>query len=176
MSTVRPAVHALVVLLLLAACARSAAAADAPGASASPSMAVGAVKAAEPVPVLLPANPQLGVPAPAAVTPSAMPRRPLTPLMADIRVVMDRESEQLAGLEAERAKAPDAQAALEVQRRIEKLKQQTEIDLLRVQAVHARRAGKTALAQRIDAAIVELTQPRPRFEPVDRPAPADAAR
>lgn len=176
MPNVRPAVHVLALLLALAPIARCAAAADAPGAPASQGMATGPVRAAEPVLVMLPANPQLGTPIPAVASPATPPRRPLSPLMADLRAVLDREGEQLAALEAERGKAADAQAALDVQRRIEKLKQQTEVDLLRVQAVHARRAGRIAVAERIDAAIVELTQPRPRVEPANRPAPTGAER
>ncbi len=95
-----------------------------------------------------------------------------TPLLADLFDVLDREDAQVAALQAELARIADPMAALAVQRRIEKVKQDSEVELLRVQATHARAAGKSALAAQLDAAIAEMTAPRAVSEPVERPAPS----
>ncbi len=114
------------------------------------------------------------LPLPAGV---ARPRPAATPLLADLFDVLDRQEAAVATLQTELARTADPMAALAVQRRIEKVKQDAEVELLRVQATHARAAGKAALAAQLDAAIAELTAPRAVSEPVERPAPArDEAR
>ena len=107
----------------------------------------------------------------------ARPRPAATPLLADLFDVLDRQDAAVAALQTELARIADPMAALALQRRIEKAKQDAEIDVLRVQARHARAAGKAALAAQLDAAIGELTAPRAVNEPVARPAPTrDEAR
>ncbi|MBI5168586.1 MAG: hypothetical protein HZA61_03770 [Candidatus Eisenbacteria bacterium] len=103
---------------------------------------------------------------------AARQRPAATPLLSELFDVLDREDAQVAALQAELARTADPMAALAVQRRIEKVKQDSEVELLRVQATHARAAGKSALAAQLDAAIAELTAPRAAHEPVERPAPA----
>lgn len=99
-------------------------------------------------------------------------RGPLTPLAADLVAVVERQRERLVALQAELARATDGVQALAVQRRIEQDKQATEVELLRVQVTHARRAGHAALAARLEAAIAEQLQPPAGREPLPRPAPA----
>jgi hypothetical protein len=98
-------------------------------------------------------------------------KRPASPLMLDLMAVMDAEEKQIGVLQAKLAQATDAVSAIAVQREIEKVKFDTEVALLRVQATHARRAGRTALAVRIDAAIEEMLRPVARGVPIERPAP-----
>lgn len=104
------------------------------------------------------------------------PTRELTPRTHALRAALDAEQAQLAELQARLETAPDADAALAVQRDIERVKQQTEIDLLTAQARFAREAGQEQQAVAIEAAITELTSPRPVGVPQDRPAPADLRR
>lgn len=108
------------------------------------------------------------LPLPGAV---ARPRPAATPLLSDLFDVLDRQDAAVAALQTELARTADPMAALSIQRRIEKTKQDAEVELLRVQATHARAAGKSALVAQLDAAIAELTAPRAVSEPVERPAP-----
>lgn len=108
------------------------------------------------------------LPLPATV---ARQRPAATPLLADLFDVLDRQDAAVAALQTELARTADPMAALALQRRIEKAKQDAEVEVLRVQAVHARREGKAALAARLDAAIAEMTLPRAQQEPRERPAP-----
>jgi len=99
-----------------------------------------------------------------------------TPRTHALRAVLDAEQAQLAELQGRLESAPDTDAALAIQREIEQVKQQTEIDLLAAQARFAREAGQEEQAVAIEAAITELTAPRPVGVPQDRPAPADPRR
>jgi hypothetical protein len=83
-------------------------------------------------------------------------------MFAEMQGTLDSERSQLAALHERFLRAATPAAALEVQREIERLKADTEIALLRIQATWARRAGKIEAATRIEAAITELTTPRER--------------
>ncbi|MBK7367647.1 MAG: hypothetical protein IPJ04_06950 [Candidatus Eisenbacteria bacterium] len=79
----------------------------------------------------------------------ARPRPAATPLLADLFDVLDRQEAAVATLQTELARTADPMAALAVQRRIEKVKQDAEVELLRVQATHARRGrGRARRAAR----------------------------
>lgn len=65
--------------------------------------------------------------------------------------------------------------ALELIKGMEQVKIQAELDILAVQAGHARATGRTDIAQEIEQAITEMTTPRPVRQPVERPAPAGAS-
>ena len=80
-------------------------------------------------------------------------------MAAEMKAVLEGERAALAALDVRFRQAPDARAALAVQREIERLKMSTELELLRIQAVFARRSGRLQAAQEIEAAIVELTRP-----------------
>jgi len=98
------------------------------------------------------------------------------PLMTEVRAALGREHEQLAALRARLAHTTDHRAALALQREIERVKLQTEVAILRIQASAARQAGHAALAARLDAAIENLLAPPAPAEPVKRPAPRASAR
>jgi len=98
-----------------------------------------------------------GVDAPA---PSAARKVHVSPMFAEMRGTLDAERSQLAVLHERFLRAATPAAALAIQREIERLKADTEVALLRIQATWARRAGKIEVATRIEAAITELITPR----------------
>jgi hypothetical protein len=102
-----------------------------------------------------------------------MVRRKLHPMAADMRAAVEHERTSLAELSRRFRAASSPEAALAVQREIERVKHETELTLLRIQADYARRAGLAGVAARIEAAIEEMTRPAPsRLDPraPDRPA------
>jgi hypothetical protein len=116
------------------------------------------------------------VPAAAALQAGGNPRiavplsPPLSPMMQDI---MDRWAETertVQDLRARVADSRDVALILSLQREIEAVLIRTEIELLAIQAHHARLEGREDDALRIEAAIQEMTAPKPEPEPRDRPA------
>ena len=97
--------------------------------------------------------------------------RPAT-VAASITALIEAEGEQLRVLTRRLDATRDSDAAMGIQREIEQVKVQTELSILRLQSEHARRAGRIAVADRLDAAIREMVEPRPAMTPVSRPAPA----
>ncbi len=114
-------------------------------------------------------------PAPAAETASAAvddggaaPSAPLTPLMRDIVAACAANEAAVAALEAALAGTDDPGAALVLIRQIEDLRCRLEVELLRIQARHARLAGRVGDAAQIEAAVAAMTSPRPLGEPAAR--------
>jgi hypothetical protein len=99
--------------------------------------------------------------------------QPVSPMMAEIRAALAEEEARRTELAADFDAATDERAALEIQREIETLARDTELRILRIQADHARLAGRGAVALEIEAAITEMTAPRPTPQPQDRPAPVN---
>jgi hypothetical protein len=130
-----------------------------------------AIDAASPAPVapgsVQPAAPEGAAPAPAVQAPV----RRLSPMMAEMQTVLAAENEKLAELRQRVRSAPTPDEALAIQRDIERLKFETEVSLLRVQAKHARAAGRTEVASRIEMAIAELVHPPKPVAPAARPVP-----
>lgn len=106
-------------------------------------------------------------PAPRVARPSA--------LMTEIRALLAGERQALATLNARFQRASSLAEALSIQREIEQLKDGTEIALLRVQAKHARLAGRLDVARRIEeeVRILETPPPSPTIA-VSRPRPSAA--
>jgi hypothetical protein len=92
-------------------------------------------------------------------------------MMAEMQAVLAAERERVAELRLRGDKAATPDEAVAIQREIERVKFDTEISLLRVQAKHARAAGRTQVAARIEAAINELLSPPKPAAPADRPVP-----
>jgi hypothetical protein len=93
----------------------------------------------------------------------------LSPLAADMMKVIESEQQALAALSLRFKRAGDARAALAVQREIERVKLETEVSLLRIQASYARREGRLKTAQEIEAAVetmlrVQGLQPVPKSQ------------
>lgn len=120
-----------------------------------------------------PVAPTIAEPAPGEDEPRpVVTKRPLSPLMIELRAVLDAEAVQVAALRERAAKAATPDEAIALQREIEKLKFDTEVSLLRVQAKHARAGGRTEVAARIEIAISELLNPPKVVAPAARPVPS----
>ena len=89
-----------------------------------------------------------------------VPKRPRTPMDVELFAILDRQREALAALRTRFKDAKDDRTALAVQREIDRLKRDTEISLLRVQADWARRAGRVEGARRIEAEIGQIQNPK----------------
>lgn len=119
--------------------------------------------------------------APAEALPAgAAPRSPasLSPCMQAIQAMLDGEAARLAELETGQKAAVGEGALLELQREIERVKEETELQILRVQADFARREGRLEQADQIEAALAEMTAPRPASQtatPAARTPEAPAA-
>jgi len=184
MRTARPFVISVLLGILAAA---GASAADQPVAAQGDATTVAPIEAAPALPDLpenaaeieaLKSDAPSG-PAPAEALPGLAAERPeaeLSPRMQVLRSLLAAEEARLAELQSRLDAAPDAAAALAIQREIERVKQQTEVELLAAQAGFAREAGQEEKAAAIEAAIDELTSPRPRGVPQDRPAPVETQR
>lgn len=129
---------------------------------------------ASPQPSSAPAAP-LAEEAPTASTATPKLRRPVNPIYPQIAVLLDAEREQLAALRLRLAATRDANVAMGIQREIEQVKVQTEVGILRLQADHARKQGRTAAADGLEAAIRQMLQPPVRGAASTRPAPATDA-
>jgi len=98
------------------------------------------------------------------------------PMVAEMRAVLETERVEFRNLFARFRAAPDATAALAVQREIEQLKLSTEISLLRIQADYARRAGRAAQAAELEKVIAELQAPPVSVAPASRSGPEPTSR
>ena len=98
--------------------------------------------------------------------------------MQAIQAVLDREAARLSELETGMETAAGESALLALQREIERVKEETELQILRVQADFARREGRLEQAAEIEAALAEMTAPRsaaPAAGPARQSSAAPAA-
>ncbi len=119
----------------------------------------------------------LAAPGPAAradVPTAATPSRSGSHLAMrnEMRAVIDAERVTLEALNARFRQSADAEAGLAIQREIAQLKVQTELSLLRIQARHARAAGRATVADAIERAIREIESPPVPLPAGIRPVPA----
>ncbi len=82
----------------------------------------------------------------------------LPPLQKDLHEVLVRERDVLETLEAQLLGLKDPRRVIEVQRQIQSTKQETERELLGVQAHHARLAGDEAMARRLEELVEALVR------------------
>ncbi len=108
-----------------------------------------------------------------AVREASGPERTSSPMMVEIRAVLETEQTQLAALQERFDGAADAGEALAIEREIEQLKVGTEFRILQIQAEHARIAGHIDQAIEIERAIEEMTNPPVQQAPRPRAARAD---
>jgi hypothetical protein len=99
-----------------------------------------------------------------------------SPMMREIIAAWEASQVAVAAVEQQISATTDPMAALALQRQVEEMREQVEVELLRIQARYARQEGRLDDAAQIDAAIAEMTAPRPRGVPVDRPLPDDRNR
>jgi hypothetical protein len=101
------------------------------------------------------------------------PRAPsLDAMVAEVLAAMEEQRVQIVALRREIEAARGSSHVLELQRRIEALKRDTEIRILRIQATHARAVGRREVAERLEQAILALSAPPARGVPMERPAPS----
>jgi len=96
---------------------------------------------------------------------------PASEMMQEIREVLETEKATLASLGVQLERAADHEAALATQKQVERTKQDTELQLLRIQADYARQEGRETQAAEIESAIERILNPPSRPNPVSRPAP-----
>ena len=105
-------------------------------------------------------------------------RRPtlaLSPMMAEIFSYMDARDLLLEAKRQQYATAKsDPAAAMTLQTEMQKLKFETEIEVLRIQVRWATKEGRTADALALEASIEERLNPKVTLAPEKRPAPSPA--
>jgi hypothetical protein len=93
------------------------------------------------------------------------------PLMERIKSVTANADVRIAELQDRLSGETNSTTALEIIRAMEQVKVQVERDILAAQATYARQSGREDAALEIEAALAEMTSPRPVPQPVERPAP-----
>lgn len=102
------------------------------------------------------------------------PTRPLSPMMVEIEAALAAGDAAVATLAERAAQAADETSRQAIMVQIAAQKQATELNILAIQAAHARRAGNDALAAQIDAEMVAITNPPAPVPPATpRPLPAN---
>ena len=94
-----------------------------------------------------------------------------SPMMVEIRAVLDSERASLKSLNERFRAAKDDATAQALQREIAQVKQDSEIAILRVQAKHARLAGHDAVAAYLEGAIRTILSPPVQLPLSSRPVP-----
>ena len=98
------------------------------------------------------------------------------PLMAQFMQIQEQASARLNELNAQLANQSSNEQALVLVKEMESVKQEAELDMMRLQAGAAVARGDQATADEINAAIEMMTTPRPARPAVERPAPSGARR
>ncbi|MBI5171219.1 MAG: hypothetical protein HZA61_17160 [Candidatus Eisenbacteria bacterium] len=93
---------------------------------------------------------------PAATVPVRTAKRVLTPLQVAMNAVIESEQAQMAALKARLSATKDHAAAEAVQREIEQLKTDTEVQLLSLQATNHRQNGRVAAATQLEESVRSL--------------------
>lgn len=100
------------------------------------------------------------------------PARTLTPMMAEILAYMESRDLLLAAKRQQyQASKSDRTASAALQQEMQQMKLETELAVLRIQARHAMKEGRTADAQRIETSIQERLDPQVKLAPEKRPVP-----
>jgi hypothetical protein len=100
---------------------------------------------------------------------------PLTPMTKEIQTVFDAEKEALAVLETRLKSASTEVEVMGLMKEIERVKVETELKILGVQAVYARKEGRIEQAEKLESEIRRMRagQPhaaqQPRLDPNSAP-------
>ncbi len=92
-----------------------------------------------------------------------------SPMMEEIHALLDAEEAALADLQENLQTATDGTAMLAIIQEVERVKKETELDILHVQLRYAREGGHEEAALRLEEVIESLTHPRPVQDPEPRP-------
>lgn len=115
-----------------------------------------------------------GQPQPGVIV-TRRPAHKLTPMMAEILAYMDARDLLIQNKRQQyTASKKDPTAALAIQTEMQKLKFDTEIEVLRIQQRWAVKEGRAADAAAIEASIDDRVNPKVTLAPVHRPAPTAA--
>lgn len=110
-----------------------------------------------------------GAPAgPRAVGPTGVVLPAADPMATEMQAEIERSQRSYAALFARLARARSEAEAFEVQEEMREQRTALQVELLRIQAAHARRAGRERLALQLELTIAELVAP----EGARRSAPA----
>ncbi len=96
------------------------------------------------------------------------------PLMPEINRIQDQATARLVDLNSQLQNQSNDARSLELIREMESVKQEAELDIMRLQARAALARGDQETATQINNAIEEMTTPRPPRQAIERPAPAGA--
>jgi len=99
----------------------------------------------------------------------------LSPLHQRIQAVLQAEQVKAVSLLDRIARAHDNSQLVQLQRELEALKRDTEIEILRLQADYAREQGRIDQAVEIEAAIATILNPPHNLRSDDDPARPDKA-
>lgn len=121
------------------------------------------------------AAPIVETPAAGTAAPAPARTRQRSPLSVAIAAALETEKQAMAALETQLAATKDAATIAAINGQIEQLKIDSEVQLLTLQAVHHRGAGRTAVAEQLEAAIRDMKAPPRTFTPASRPAPSGRA-
>ncbi len=110
---------------------------------------------------------------PSLVTPLVrQPAHKLTPMMAELLGYMDARDQAMALKRKQLAAAKsDAAATLALQAELQQMKQDTELEMLRIQLRWAQKEGRSSDAQQLARVIDGILHPVVPVNPEKRPAP-----
>lgn len=121
------------------------------------------------------AAPIVETPAAGTAAPAPARTRQRSALSVAIAAALEAEKTAMRALEMQLAAAKDPATVATIHAQIEQLKRDGEIQLLSLQAVHHRGAGRTAIAEQLEAVIRDMKAPPRAFTPMSRPAPSGRA-
>ena len=105
-----------------------------------------------------------------------VPLDQLTPMQQEIRLRIEREQLELAGLSAAYATATSDDEAQALQKQIHAVKTGAERAVLRIQLAYARAEGRQESVVHLEQALAVLERGSVERQPADRPPPGDAQR
>jgi hypothetical protein len=120
----------------------------------------------------LPHTSSVAGPEPAFINAPVGPSPSPTPMVAELLAAIEEQERQLDEVRREIGMTWNQSRRLELERRIETIKRDTELQILQIQATHARQDGRLEVAEELEAVIAKITAPLQRQEPAPRPAPS----
>jgi len=93
------------------------------------------------------------------------------PWLGEVREILAKHDDTLAALEQEFNQATNENQAMAIQRRIQKLEETTELQIMNTQLDHLKQHGRTEEAESLAILIKEMTEPRPARDPEPREEP-----
>lgn len=112
---------------------------------------------------------------PAAPTVTRRPAKQLTPMMAEILAYIEaRDLAMATKMQQQKLAKTDAAGALAAQAELQAMKQETELEVLRIQVRWARKDGRNDDAAKLEATIDQILNPKVPVATEKRPAPTSS--